>query len=306
MNLEPLTQKKLFGLNDNFSKLIGLYKKKKLPNKILLSGPKGSGKCTLAYHLINYILSEGENLPYDLTAQTINENNKSFKLVNSKTHPNFYLLDSNFDKKTIEISKIRELIKNLNQSSFNNKPRIILIDNIEYLNVHSINALLKILEEPNLEVYFILINNDKKILSTLKSRCLNFRISLSFEESLNIINKLITDYKFSKIKDKLINHYITPGSVYNIIQFLSLNDIDFDNNDLREILLIIMNKNFVKKNSIYKDIVYNLFEFYLVSRKTIKNINLYNYFIKRINDTKNFSLDEELLFLEIKDEIINE
>ena len=67
-----------------------------------------------------------------------------------------------------------------------------------------------------------------------------------------------------------------------------------------------MNKNFVKKNSIYKDIVYNLFEFYLVSRKTIKNINLYNYFIKRINDTKNFSLDEELLFLEIKDEIINE
>ena len=30
---------------------------KKFPNKILLSGQKGSGKCTMAYHLINFILS---------------------------------------------------------------------------------------------------------------------------------------------------------------------------------------------------------------------------------------------------------
>ena len=36
--------------------------------------------------------------------------------------------------------------------------------------------LLKILEEPPKNIYFILINNNKKILSTLKSRCINFKI----------------------------------------------------------------------------------------------------------------------------------
>ena len=57
MNLNPLYQNKLFGLEKEFLELVLLYKNKKLPNKILFSGPKGSGKCTLSYHLINRILS---------------------------------------------------------------------------------------------------------------------------------------------------------------------------------------------------------------------------------------------------------
>ena len=49
-------------------------------------------------------------------------------------------------KKSIDINQIRELINNLNKSSFNSKERFVLIDNIEYLNVNSINALLKLLK----------------------------------------------------------------------------------------------------------------------------------------------------------------
>jgi DNA polymerase-3 subunit delta' len=78
-------------------------------------------------------------------------------------------------KKSIDINQIRNLILNLNKSSFNTKPRLVLIDNIELLNINSVNALLKIVEEPNENIYFILINN-KKILPTLKSRCLNYNI----------------------------------------------------------------------------------------------------------------------------------
>ena len=81
-------------------------------------------------------------------------------------------------KKNIDINQIRDLIVKLNKSSFNNKPRFVLIDNIEYLNINSINALLKILEEPNDNIIFILINNNKKVLPTLLSRCINFKISL--------------------------------------------------------------------------------------------------------------------------------
>ena len=47
-------------------KLAELYNSKKMPNKILLSGKKGSRKIHLAYHLVNYILSENEEYKYNL------------------------------------------------------------------------------------------------------------------------------------------------------------------------------------------------------------------------------------------------
>ena len=51
-------QLRLFGFEDYFNYFIKLYEKSKLPNSILLSGPKGLGKSTFAYHIINYLLSK--------------------------------------------------------------------------------------------------------------------------------------------------------------------------------------------------------------------------------------------------------
>jgi len=166
--MKPSQQTELFGLNKYFDEIIDLYLNRKMPNKILLSGKKGSGKSTLAYHLINYILSENEENKYDTKNFIIDIDNKSFKLLNNKTHPNFYLIDLMEEKKNIEINQIREMITYTNKSTFNKKPRFILIDNIENLNKNSTNALLKIIEEPNENTFFILIhNNNKKILPTL-------------------------------------------------------------------------------------------------------------------------------------------
>ena len=170
MNFLPSTQTILYEHKKIFSDLSKLYKSNKLPNKILLSGEKGIGKSTIAYHLINLVLSKNEEYCYDTTNNIINTENKSYKLVQNKSNPNFQLIDVAHDKKNIDINQIRELIINLNKSSFNLKPRFILIDNIELLNINSINALLKILEEPNENIFFILINNNRKVLPTLKSR----------------------------------------------------------------------------------------------------------------------------------------
>ena len=94
----------------NLIKLI--YKNNKLPNKILFSGQKGIGKSTLAYHLINYILSENEEFSYDIENFKINENNKSYKLtIQNKINPNFNLIDVLDEKKRIDINQIRDLIK---------------------------------------------------------------------------------------------------------------------------------------------------------------------------------------------------
>ena len=137
----------------------------------------------------------------DICKDQINENNRSFKLLQNGSHPNFYLVDTLDEKKFIEISQIRKMIDYTNKSSFNNEPRIILIDNIENLNKSSINALLKVAEEPGNNIYFIFIHNhSKKILNTLKSRCISFKINL-FISSFNSLfsSSLLPSVELSSI-----------------------------------------------------------------------------------------------------------
>ena len=124
MNLNPATQKNLFEHKEIFNQLYKLYKKNNLPNKILLSGEKGIGKSTLAYHLINFVLSENEEHPYDYENNQINSENKSYKLIQNKSNPNFNLIDVLHEKKNIDINQIRDLIIKLNKAfiefKFNN------------------------------------------------------------------------------------------------------------------------------------------------------------------------------------------
>ena len=166
-NLLPKNQKKLYGYHKEFNELVKLYKNKKLPSKIFFNGPKGIGKSTIAHHLINYIFSNKEEYKYDLNNLEINYLNKSHKLILNNTHPNFHHVDIMEDKKIIEISQIRQMINYSTKSTFNNNERIILIDNVENLNLNSVNALLKIVEEPNENTLFILIfDSNKNILNT--------------------------------------------------------------------------------------------------------------------------------------------
>ena len=305
MNLCSKSQTKLYGLDEELNELINLYNNSKLPNKILLSGEKGIGKCTLAYHLINYILSNNEENPYNTNDLQINTDNHSFKLIQNNSNPNFNLIDVNSEKKSIEINQIRSLINNLNKSSFNSKPRFILIDNIEFLNVNSINALLKILEEPNENTYFILINNNKKILSTLLSRCLNFKISLS-NEKVNLVNKLLfgDDIK-NLINSDILDYYHTPGKIYDVLEFSKEKEIDLRTISLKEFLSLIIKGSYYKNDNKIKIILYDYLELFLLKKVSITYIEIFSYFLKKINNVKKFNLNEESLFLEIDTKLLN-
>ena len=305
MNLSPKKQLNLYGLEKEFNEFVQLFENKKLPNKILLSGQKGIGKSTLCYHLINYILSKNENHSYDIKNFIIQEENKSYKLILNGTNPNFFLIDVKPDKKFIEISQIRNLIVNLNKSSFNEKPKLILIDNIEYLNLYSINALLKSLEETKENVYFFLVQNNKKTLDTLKSRCLNYKISLSNKQVIEISNKLLHSNINDLINPNLLNYYITPGKIYNLIQFSIDNKIDLKNYDLEKFLSFIIDNSYYKKESSIKYMIFDFIELLLKNKTLGHNYGLFNYFQKRIENTYKFNLDEESLFLEFKTKLMN-
>ena len=311
MNLKPSENTQLYGMSYFFNEIICLYNKKKMPTKILLSGKKGLGKSTLAYHIINCILSNTEDFKYDSDRFSINNENRSFKLIQNNSHPNFYLIDLFNDKKNIDVSQIREMITYTNKSSFNNMGRFILIDNIENLNKNSVNALLKVIEEPNENLFFILINNNEKyILPTLKSRCLTFKINLTFNQSVNVSNQILNKNLFDLINYDMISYYNTPGEIVNLINFSKDKNIDLRDYTLINFLNLLIDNGYYKKNKLVKNLLVNFIELFFLKEykfSTAKKslLNFYHIFITKIHNTQKFNLDDESLFLEFKSKLLN-
>ena len=311
MRLKPSENTNLYGMSYLFNEIIKLYNNKKMPNKILLSGKKGLGKSTFAYHIINYILSINEEFKYNLSKFIINNNNRSFKLLQNNSHPNFYLIDLINEKKSIDVTQVREMITYTNKSSFNNEPRFILIDNIENLNKNSVNALLKITEEPNDNIFFILINNSEKtILPTLKSRCLSFKINFTFNESMNVSRQILGKNILDLINYDLISYYNTPGEIVDLFNFSKDKNIVLKDYTLINLLNLLIDNQYYKKNRLIKILLINFIELFFLKEYKSSNakgslLNFYQKFIQKIYNTEKFNLDEESLFLEFKSKLLN-
>ena len=311
MNLDPKKQIKLLGFNNMFDHFVKLLKNKKFPNKIMISGPKGIGKSTFAYHIINYIFSKNEKNPYDINEYKIQSENRSFNLIKNLSHPNFYLIDLLDGKKMIEISQVRKAISYSQKSSFNDNYRIVLIDNIESLNSYSANALLKIIEEPNEKLFFILIhNNSKKIIKTIKSRCIIFKKNFTYDENLSIACDLANVNLKDFFNESIINHYLTIGDFLYLYNFSKNNKIDFKKLLLKDFVLYLINFKIYKNNPDLTNLIYRLIESYFyysfLNNKNSDIYKLYKYFIKKIDYTIKFNLDIESLFLEFKSKVTNE
>ena len=168
--------------------------------------------------------------------------------------------------------------------------------------------MLKILEEPNDNINFILVNNNKKILPTLKSRCLDFKLKLSTNQSIDITNKILNTSYNDFLNKEFSNNYSTPGEILRLIDFANKNSIDLKKTNLNELIKkIIMEKKY-KKDTSLKELMYSLIEIYFrnnVSVYDTKLITTYNYFLKKIKNVKTYNLDEESVFMEFEDRVLN-
>ena len=302
-DLVPSKQLHLYGYVDYFNSFIKLFKRNKIPQTLMISAPKGSGKATFVYHFLNFILSENEEKSYSLEDFKINPDNKSYNLLIDNIHPNFYLLDSSISSENIKIDEVRKLLKFLSKSTYANNKKFVLVDNSEYLNLNSSNALLKVLEEAPLNTFFFIIHNSSsQILNTIESRSIKFNFSFSPGEKKVILKNIINYYKLNVNLDVLSDVFYLD-SVGNILKYLVLlkeTDLDLSKDKLKCIYYLIdkyrtlNDSNLLNLASFFVEQYYN--DLSLVNGK-----NVSTYFLKRnkilniINDTKRFNLDKKNL-----------
>jgi DNA polymerase-3 subunit delta' len=188
--------------------------------------------------------------------------------------------------------------------------RFILIDNVENLNKNSVNALLKIIEEPNENIFFILINNcEKNILPTLKSRCLTFKINLTFNNSINISNSILEKNVLEFVNYDLLSFYNSPGQIISLFNFAEEKSINLKEHTISSFMNLIIVNNYYKKNKTVKILLINLIELFFLKKYLITNTKIslnifYQKFIKKIHYMEKFNLDEESLFLEFKSRLL--
>ena len=290
--LNPLNSIKLVGMDKYFDELIKLYNSERMPKALLISGEKGLGKFTLINHLINYFFSKNS---YNYKEKKINPNTETYKKILEGTFENIIFF-KNEGSQTTKINDIRNLKLNLSKSNANNKPRFIVLDDVEKLNINSSNALLKSIEEPSDKNFFILIDNkENDVISTISSRCLKFKIFINELKKKDIIKTLIKDQNI-EVNLKYESLDLSPGMFFKFNDLCIKHEI-FDDIEYLEKIKKLLNlyktakdKNFVNLAILLTDqYFYNLsiknknrvFLLNSVKNKIIHYIN--NFFIYNLN-----------------------
>ena len=178
------------------------------------------------------------------------EKEKIERLIDISQYPDIEIINKN--NENIKIDEVREIIYSSIESSFNSPKKIFILCGIENLRKESSNALLKILEEPPKNVYFILLSRTLNIIPTIKSRTIKFHLSGMNNEELGVSKEI---------------YYFFDGNENDILEFkrqnLSLDDIKFQINTVEDIFQIVTEmKNYVSgefavKNSLDLTIKYN-------------------------------------------------
>jgi len=290
LNIESFNkyQRFLYGHDILFKNLTSLFKKNKLPKKIIFNGSNGIGKATFVYHLINFILSYKEEDIYDLNAKEIIENNKSYLDLINNINFNFKHLKVDDFKKIISIEETREIINFFNKSSINNKPKIFFLEGAENLNKNSSNSILKILEElPDNNYFFISYLENKFLLETIKSRCFNCRLFINSKENSFIKEKLMTQFKTN---NTIIKH-LTPG--INLKMNILFNELNIYEKDFSTKILTMQNFYLEEKYNKIIDLMHIYIENYFASNleknffKNFRIRNKINIIINNINSINN-------------------
>lgn len=230
------TWQEIYGHEQIKSDLQKLLNNQKLPHALLFSGSEGIGKLMVAKTLAKSLLCQQQ------TETAISCNTcESCKLFDEVNHPDFYYLEPDMKvKKVLKIEQIRQMQANIALAPYLSDKRVVIINDAQYLNDAAANSLLKTLEEPVGEVFFILISSNKDmLLPTILSRCTKIHFA---PLECSVIEQILSEkMQIDKDKAKIIAN-LSNGSMQKAIQFIDDNALD-----LREKAINILEQTFSVK-----------------------------------------------------------
>lgn len=179
----PNTTAKLVGHEDAGMFLAGAYRGGRIHHAVLIEGPKGIGKATLAFHFASHVLRfpDQASAPPAIAAPDVAMG--LHRQIAAGAAPQLFHLTRPVDEKTgktrtaITVDEVRRAGRLFTRTAAGQGWRIIIVDPADDLNRNAANALLKMLEEPPQRALFLLVSHAPgRLLPTIRSRCLALRL----------------------------------------------------------------------------------------------------------------------------------
>jgi DNA polymerase-3 subunit delta' len=181
--VSPAENMRLFGHADAEHFLAQSYRSGKGHHAILIEGPEGIGKATLAFRFANHVLTHPEPAEAPEEIADPDPNSIVSRQIASGASHNLLHLTRPVDEKTgkvksaITVDEVRRAGKFFSQTSGTGNWRIVIVDPADDLNRNAANAILKILEEPPKRALFLVLTHAPgKLLPTIRSRCLPLQL----------------------------------------------------------------------------------------------------------------------------------
>lgn len=155
-----------------FERLLRNARQLRMHHALVIAGPPGSGKSTIARWIAAALLCPSE-LDRDGPCGVC----RVCRRIASQQFPDLHVLTRDDERREIRVDQVRELQDALLRLPVEGRARVALIDPGDELNRNGQNTLLKTLEEPGADTFLLLTTSrPEALLPTVRSRCERYAV----------------------------------------------------------------------------------------------------------------------------------